>query len=54
MFEMPIEKKEYTQSHIPLKGNIVPITHIISTYKRTSNSYKVMKKYIVNSTKYYL
>ncbi len=35
MFEMPIEKKEYAQSHIPLKGNIVPITHTISTYKRT-------------------
>lgn len=27
MFEVPIEKKEYTQTHIPLKRKIVPITH---------------------------
>lgn len=27
MFEVPIEKKEYAQNHIPLKRNIVPVTH---------------------------
>lgn len=27
MFEVPIEKKEYAQTHIPLKRNIVPIVH---------------------------
>lgn len=25
MFEVPIEKKEYAETHIPLKRNIVPI-----------------------------
>lgn len=27
MFEVPIEKKEYAQNHIPLKRNIVPVAH---------------------------
>ena len=27
MFEVPIEKKEYAEKHIPLKRNIVPVAH---------------------------
>lgn len=43
MFEVPIEKKEYAQTHIPLRRNIVPITkHYESSnyYGITDSDYK--------------
>lgn len=40
MFEVPIEKKEYAQTHIPLKRNIVPIA---KSYE-TSNYYGISDK----------
>lgn len=40
MFEVPIEKKEYAQTHIPLKRNIVPI----AKHYETINYYGISDK----------
>jgi hypothetical protein len=38
MFEVPIEKKEYAQTHIPLKRHIVPV----AKHYETSNYYGIL------------
>ena len=40
MFEVPIEKKEYAQTHIPLKRNIVPV----AKHYESSNYYGILDR----------